>query len=121
WAPPVVPSPADLTWCLNTVYFRNGEDYKTLKRFDIADVLPLMFKSDSKAIATKMLSIILSNASTLLWHSAMLRAQCLVCTFGGRQLRMFPSVLGLLLSKTGFTENRYMDTLSFNIGRMFSL
>lgn len=133
WSKPIIPFPAEVIWCLNTVW-TSGRDEKGERSsrankahgFTVNDGLFLLLGEgyELQQATGRALSTLMRNSSSLLL--ALGQAQ----TFGqvlkidrkySKQALLLPSLIGLLLYKLGHTKGVNMTSPAFLVGRLLSL
>ena len=131
---PWTPSPAEMVWCLNTVWRHTSGAEKAkrplrpeaAKGFDLADGLTLLLDEDQRArpVTARALAALRDRAAPLLseiGHKAV-RSECLIVDKRyGRQLLYWPCIIGILLHRHGMTKGGIMESVAYRIGRMMSL
>ena len=126
WHRPLTPYPAQVVWCLNTVWQRMGTHAETAFDFQIADGLSLLLADGPvlQAIATRAIRAITSNSLSLLLVIGQTTHQGKVHKMRavyGKQALLLPQILGLLLGKLNYKKGIYMRNPPYLIGRLLSL
>lgn len=126
WEPPSIPFPAEVTWCLNTVWARLGSEASLAHGYRIADALALLLEQGIvlQEAVQMGLRLVYANSTPVLLALAQAHVQGQVLKVPKafhRQLRLLPSLLGLLLSKSGLDRGTYMSSPPFLVGRLMSL
>lgn len=126
WQHPLTPYPAEVVWCLNTVWKRMGTYPETALDFQVADGLSLLLADDPvlRIVATRAVRAVISNSLSLLlaigesvhWGKVHPMAK----TYG-KQALLLPKILELLLGKLGDTKGAYMKSPPYLVGRLLSL
>jgi len=133
WNKPLVPFPAEVVWCLNTVWMTDrddkGERYGRAKGAHgttINDVLSLLLAEgeELRQIAARGLEALLRNSSSLLLALGQAHAQGRIYPTDrkySKQPLLLPSIVGLLLHKLGHTKGEIMTSPAFLVGRLFNI
>ena len=126
WAEPLVPFPAELVWCLNTAWRRQGTYPEAVHGFSINDALSLLLDEGFEVhrLASRALDVMTRNSSPLLLAIGQENAFGRVFRVNqkySKQSRLLPSILGLLLHKIGYRKGEIMDSPAFLVGRLMSL
>lgn len=126
WQRPLTPYPAEVVWCLNTVWQRMGTHAETAFDFQIADGLSLLLADGPvlQAVALRAVRTITSNSLSLLLVIGQAAHQGKVHPMGGfygKQALLLPQILGLLLGKLDYEKGIYMKSSPYLIGRLLSL
>ena len=126
WQHPFTPYPAEVVWCLNTVWKRMGTYPETAFDFQVADGLSLLLADDPvlKIVATRAVRAVTSNSLSLLLAIGQTAHQGKVHPMRksyGKQALLLPKILGLLLGKLGDTKGAYMKSPPYLVGRLLSL
>jgi hypothetical protein len=122
---PSIPFPMQLISCVSTVWRRLGSESSPTKSVHIADALSLLLDSgkELESTTTQLLRLLLQNTTGLLLatgQAAVLgRVHSVAKNLQKHQL-LLPSILGLLLSKLGYSKEIYMKTGAFWVGRFLS-
>ncbi len=133
WAEPLILYPAEVVWCLNTVWMRQGTHAEGGHGFSVNDGLCLLLGDglELRQVATRALGTVLRNSSSLLL--ALGQANALERVRKGvheidkksakyaKQALLLPSIIGLLLHKLGYTKGEIMASSTFLVGRMFNI
>ncbi len=126
WQRPRTPYPAEVVWCLNTVWQQMGTHPKTTFDFQISDGLSLLL-SDGPVLQTvtrRAVRAITSNSLSLLLAIGQAGHQEKVHSMSkvyGKQALLLPQILGLLLGKLDYKKGIYMKNAPYLIGRLLSL
>ena len=130
WKHPLIPYPAEVVWCLNTVWKRMGTHAETAFDFQIADGLALLLEEGPvlQAVTMRAVRAITSNSLSLLLELGQTTHHGKVHPMGkkiyeiyGKQALLLPQILGLLLGKLGNKKGIYMKSPPYLIGRLLSL
>ncbi len=126
WKSPLTPYPAEVVWCLNTVWQRMGTYAETAFDFQITDGLSLLLADGPvlRTVATRAVRAITSNSLSLLLAVGQAVHQGKVHPMGkgySKQALLLPRILGLLLGKLDYKKGIYMKSPSYLIGRLLSL
>jgi hypothetical protein len=134
WQKPLIPFPAEVAWCLNTVWMAgkddNGERISRAKGghgFTINDALCLLLGEgiELRHVANRALGTVIRNASTVmlaLGHAhAVGKVHKTENKKYSKQLLLLPSIIGLLLFKLGLTKGVLMASPAFLVGRLFNI
>ena len=126
WRRPITPYPAEVVWCLNTVWQRMGTHAETAFDFQIADGLSLLLADGQvlQTVAMRAIQAITSNSLSLLLVIGQAVHLGKVHPMGkvyGKQALLLPQILGLLLGKLDYKKGIYMKNPPYLIGRLLSL
>ena len=126
WQSPLTPYPAEVVWCLNTVWQQMGTHAETAFDFQIADGLSLLLEGGVvlQAVTMRAVQAIISNSLSLLLALGQAAHQEKVHPMGkvyGKQALLLPQILGLLLGKLDYKKGIYMESPPYLIGRLLSL
>jgi hypothetical protein len=126
WCEPFTPFPAELPWCLNTAWLRNGADLKAVHGYSIDDALCLLLDDDNemRRLANRAIDTIVRNSSSLILAVGQENHYARVFKINqkySKQALLLPSILGLLLYKLGCRKGGYMGSTAFLVGRFMSL
>jgi len=126
WTELLIPFPAEAIWCLNTVWTRQGTHAEGAHGFSINDALCLLLGAgfELQQVAVRALGSALRNSSSLFLAIGQANAQGLVLNVDrkyAKQLKLLPSLFGLLLYKLGHNKGGIMTTPAFLIGKLLNL
>ena len=126
WRRPITPYPAEVVWCLNTVWQRMGTHAETAFDLQIADGLSLLLADGPvlRTVAKRAVRAITSNSLSLLLAIGQAAHQGMVHRMGkvySKQALLLPQILALLLHKLGKEKGTYMKSAPYLIGRLLSL
>lgn len=126
WQRPLTPYPAEVIWCLNTVWQRMGTHAETAFDFQIADGLSLLLADGSvlQTVAMRAVRAITVNSLSLLLAIGQATHHGKVHPMGkvyGKQALLLPQILGLLLAKLDYKKGAYMKSPPYLVGRLLSL
>lgn len=126
WSKPLVPFPAEVVWCLNTVWVRQGTHAEGAHGFTINDGLCLLLGdgTELRQVTTRGLGSLLRNSMSLLLALGQAHAQGKVHAVDrkyAQQPLLLPSIVGLLLHKLGHTKGEIMTSPAFLVGRLFNI
>ena len=126
WKHPLMPYPAEVVWCLNTVWKQMGTHAETAFDFQIADGLSLLLEEGPvlQAVTMRAVRAITSNSLSLLLELGQATHQGKVHPMGkiyGKQALLLPQILGLILGKLDYKKGIYMKSPPYLIGRLLSL
>ena len=126
WQRPLTPYPAEVVWCLNTVWQRMGTHAETAFDFQIADGLSLLLADGPvlQTVATRAVRAITANSLSLLLAIGQAAHHGNVHPMGkvyGKQALLLPQILGLLLAKLDYKKGAYMKSPPYLVGRLMSL
>lgn len=126
WKRPLTPYPAEVVWCLNTVWQRMGRHAETAFDFQISDGLSLLLADGLglQMVAIKAVRTISTNSLSLLLAVGQAIHQEKAHPMGkvyGKQALLLPQILSLLLGKLGYKKGAYMKSPPYLIGRLLSL
>lgn len=130
WVAPYVPFPNEVFECLNERWIGMGERHQDVKRYGMADSLRL-FLSDGGALDQRFLAEMLSQAvrsseSLILGAGQAFARSKHIDDFSKtaadaeRHLRLWPSILGILLRKLNHQKRDYMENTAFLVGQLLS-
>ena len=126
WQRPLTPYPAEVVWCLNTVWQRMGTHAETAFDFQIADGLSLLLADGPvlQTVAMRAVRAITVNSLSLLLAIGQATHHGKVHQMGkvyGKQALLLPQILGLLLAKLEYKKGAYMKSPPYLVGRLLSL
>lgn len=126
WEKALIPFPIDVVWCLNTVWARQGTRAEEARGLSVAGGLNLLLESgpSQQALAGLALGTLIRNAASLLFAMGQAHHQGIVHNAPkkhAKQALLIPSILGLLLAKTGSMKGVFMHQPYFLVGRLLSL
>lgn len=126
WAEPLIPFPAEVTWCLNTAWQRLGSYAEHVHGFSIDEALSLLLGESFVLgnVVNRALRAIVENCSPLLLAIGQENAFGRVFKINqkfSKQARLLPSTIGLLLHKLGFMKGGFMHSPAFLVGRLMNL
>jgi hypothetical protein len=129
WGKPLIPFPAEIVWCLNTVWTRYGKYAEAAHGFSMNDALSLLLDEGavSQQLAVRALNTVIRNSSSILLSMGQATTQGLVqeldksCWKYLKQKQLLPSTIGLLLHKIQRKKGEFMTSSTFLVGRLLSL
>jgi len=137
WQSLLTPFPAEVVWCLNTIWLRQGTpDFRQLvkddqlcgmvRKFAIEDGLRLLLDTgiQLESHAARTLDTLVRQSAPLLLaigHAHHQNKFHRMPSSYAKQARLVPSIFGLLLYKLGYRKGAYMHEFPFLIGRLLSL
>lgn len=134
WQKPLIPFPAEVVWCLNTVWMAGKDDKgERISRakgghgFTINDALCILLGDgiELNQVANRALGAVIRNSSSLLLALGNAHAMGKVHKTDNKKytklLLLLPSIIVLLLYKLGHTKGELMASPAFLIGRFLSL
>lgn len=126
WSNPLIPFPAEIVWCLNTVWIRQGTYAEGAHGFTVNDALCLLLGDgvELQQVASRALGSAVRNSSPLLLAIGQAHVQGVVHKTDrnySKQTLLLPSILGLLLLKLKHTKGEIMASPAFLVGRLLSL
>ncbi|MBI4651802.1 hypothetical protein HY745_11075 [Candidatus Desantisbacteria bacterium] len=126
WKPCLVPFPAEVVWCLNTAWRRQGSYAERIHGFSINDALCLLLDEGDvvKMFSIRAIDTIIKNCSQLLLSIGQEAASGRVFKINKnyeKQALLLPSILGLLLYKINIEKGEYMNSPTYLIGRFLSI
>lgn len=137
WQPLLTPFPAEVVWCLNTIWLRQGTQNPRqlvkddqlcdmVRKFTIEDGLRLLLDVGIQLEyhAAWMLDALVRQSAPLLLaigHAHHREQFHRMPLSYAKQARLLPSILGLLLYKLEHRKGAYMHEPPFLIGRLLSL
>lgn len=123
WKDCVVPFPAEVVWCLNTVWKGGGTYAERVHGFSMNDALSLLLDYGEES---RSLDAIIRNCSSHLLAIGQATASGKVFELHRKyakytkQSLLLPSILGLLLYKLGYMKGGYMSSPAFLVGRIMN-
>jgi hypothetical protein len=126
WKECLVPFPAEVVWCLNTSWTRQGTYAERVYGFSINDALSLLLDEGNEVKRFSQLAIdaIVRNCASLFLAIGQENTCCLVFKMNKKyekQALLLPSILGLLLYKNGIEKGGFMNSPAYLVGRFLSL
>lgn len=134
WQKPLIPFPAEVVWCLNTVWMAGKDDKgerisraKSGHGFTVNDSLCLLLDDgiELNQVANRALGAVIRNSSSLLQALGNAHAMGKVHKTDNKkytkQLLLLPSIIVLLLYKLGHTKGEFMASPAFLVGRLFNI
>lgn len=126
WAEPLIPFPAELIWCLNTAWRRQGTYAEAVHGFSVNDALSLLLDEgyEVQRLATRAIDATVRNSSPLILAIGQENHFGRVFKVNqsyAKQPLLLPSILGLLLYKLGYMKGGFMNSQAFLVGRFLSL
>ncbi|MDD2364699.1 MAG: hypothetical protein PHN84_00900 [Desulfuromonadaceae bacterium] len=126
WIKPLTPFPAEVIWCLNTVWMRQGSHAEGAIGFSVNDALCLLLGEgfELKQTAGRSLGTLVLNCSTLLIALGQAYVEGHVLKTDrkySKQTLLLPSIFGLLLHKLGYMKGEIMTSAAFLVGRFLNL
>jgi len=126
WKECLVPFPAEVPWCLNTAWRRQGTYAARVHGFSINDALCLLLDESNEAIRLSLRAIdaIVRNSASLMLAIGQENAFSRVFKINKKyekQALLLPSILGLLLYKNGIEKGGFMNSPAYLVGRFLSL
>lgn len=129
WKDCMTPFPAEVVWCLNTAWIRQGKEQKRVHGFSINDAINLLIDEgrEVKRLSLRAIDAIVRNCIQLLLALGQEHAAGRVFEIGKKykkfekQALLLPSILGLLLYKNGIEKGGFMNSPAYLVGRFLSL
>lgn len=126
WKECLVPFPAEVVWCLNTAWIRQGTYAERVHGFSINDALSLMLDegNEVKRLSQRAIDAIVRNCTSLLLAIGQENTCFLVFKMNKKyekQALLLPSILGLLLYKNEIKKGGFMNSSAYLVGRFLSL
>ena len=126
WKECLVPFPAEVVWCLNTAWIRQGTYAERVHGFSINDALSLLLDegNEVKRLSLNAIDAIIRNCASLLLAIGQENTCFLVFKMNKKyekQALLLPSILGLLLYKNGIEKGGFMNSSAYLVGRLLSL
>ena len=126
WKECLVPFPAEVVWCLNTAWIRQGTYAERVHGFSINDALSLLLDegNEVKRLSLRAIDAIVRNCASLLLAIGQENTCFLVFKMNKKyekQALLLPSILGLLLYKNGIEKGGFMNSSAYLVGRLLSL
>ncbi len=126
WKECLVPFPAEVVWCLNTAWRRQGTYAERIYGFSVNDALSLLLDDGNEVIRLSLRAIdaIVRNCTSLLLAIGQGNTCFSVFKMNKKfekQALLLPSILGLLLYKNGIEKGGFMNSPAYLVGRFLSL
>ena len=126
WKECLIPFPAEVPWCLNTIWQRQGTYAARVHGFSINDALCLLLDESNEAIRLSLRAIdaIVRNSASLMLAIGQENTFSRVFKINKKdekQALLLPSILGLLLYKNGIEKGGFMNSPAYLVGRFLSL
>lgn len=129
WKECLIPFPAEVVWCLNTAWRRQGTYAERVHGFSIGDALCLLLDEgeEVKRLSTRAIDTLTRNCSQLILAIGKEAAEERVFKIPkkyakyAKQSLLLPSILGLLLYKNGIEKGGFMNSPAYLVGRFLSL
>jgi len=126
WKKCLLPFPAEVVWCLNTVWRRQGTYAEKIHGFSVNDALSLLLDNGNEVIRLSLRAIdaIVRNCTSLLLAIGQGNTCFSVFKMSKKfekQALLLPSILGLLLYKNGIAKGGFMNSPAYLVGRFLSL
>jgi len=126
WKDCLVPFPAEVVWCLNTAWIRQGTYAERVHGFSINDALSLLLDEGNEAqrLSLRAIDTVVRNCTSLLLAIGQENACFSVFKMNKKyekQALLLPSILGLLLYKNGIEKGGFMNSPAYLVGRFLSL
>ncbi len=126
WKECLVPFPAEVVWCLNTAWIRQGTYAERVHGFSINDALNLLLDegSEMQRLSLRAIDAVVRNCTPLLLAIGQENTCFLVFKMNNKyekQALLLPSILGLLLYKNGIKKGGFMTSSAYLVGRLLSL
>lgn len=126
WKECLVPFPAEVVWCLNTAWIRQGTYAERVHGFSINDALSLLLDEGNavQRLSLRAIEAMVRNCTSLLLAIGQENTCFLVFKMNKKyekQALLLPSILGLLLYKNGIKKGDIMNSSAYLVGRLLSL
>lgn len=126
WKECLVPFPAEVVWCLNTSWIRQGTYAERVHGFSINDALSLLLDEGNEVqrLSLRAIDAVVRNCTSLLLAIGQENTCFLVFKMNKKyekQTLLLPSILGLLLYKNGIKKGGFMNSSAYLVGRLLSL
>jgi hypothetical protein len=126
WKGCLVPFPAEVVWCLNTAWRRQGTYAERVHGFSIDEALSLLLDEGTEAsrLSSRAIDAIVRNCSPVLLGIGQKNASGKVFKINKKyekQALLLPSILGLLLYKNRIEKGGFMNSPAYLVGRFLSL
>lgn len=126
WKDCLVPFPAEVVWCLNTAWRRQGTYAERVHGYSINDALNLLLDdgNEVKRLSHRAIDAIVRNSAALLLAMGQENTYGRVFKINKKyekQALLLPSILGLLLYKNGIEKGGFMNSPAYLVGRFLSL
>lgn len=126
WKECLVSFPAEVVWCLNTAWIRQGSYAERVHGFSINDALSLLLDegNEVKRLSRRAIDVIVRNCASLLLAIGQENTCFSVFKMNKKyekQALLLPSILGLLLYKNGIEKGGFMNSPAYLVGRFLSL
>lgn len=126
WKDCLVPFPAEVVWCLNTAWRRQGTYAERVHGYSINDALNLLLDdgNEVKRLSHRAIDAIVRNCASLLLAMGQENTSGRVFKINKKhekQVLLLPPILGLLLYKNGIEKGGFMNSPAYLVGRFLSL
>ncbi len=126
WKECLVPFPAEVIWCLNTAWIRQGTYAERVYGFSINDALSLLLDegNEVRRLSQRAIDAIVRNSALLILAMGQKNASDKDFKINKKyekQALLLPSILGLLLYKNGIEKGGFMNSPAYLVGRFLSL
>lgn len=126
WKDCLIPFPAEVVWCLNTAWRRQGTYAEQVHGFSINDALGLLLDegNEVRRLSQRAIDAIVRNCASFILAMGQENASGRVFKINKKhekQALLLPSILGLLLYKNGIEKGGFMNSPAYLVGRFLSL
>lgn len=126
WKDCLFPFPAEVIWCLNTAWRRQGTYAERVHGFSINDALSLLLDdgNEVRRLAHRAIDAIVRNCASLILALGQKNASgrdFKITKKYEKQALLLPSILGLLLYKNEIEKGGFMNSPAYLVGRFLSL
>lgn len=126
WKDCLIPFPAEVVWCLNTAWRRQGTYAEQVHGFSINDALSLLLDegNEAKRLSLRAIDAIVRNCTSLLLAIGQENTCFLVFKMNKKyekQALLLPSILGFLLYKNRIEKGGFMNSPAYLVGQFLSL
>jgi len=126
WKECLVPFPAEVVWCLNSAWIRQGTYAEQVHGFSVNDALNLLLDegTELKRLSQRAISALVRNCTSLLLAIGQGNTCFSVFKMNKnyeKQALLLPSILGLLLYKNGIEKGGFMNSTAYLVGRFLCL
>ena len=126
WKSCLIPFPAEVVWCLNTVWRRQGTYPERVHGFSINDALCLLLDegNEVKNLSNRAIDAIIRNCSQLIvaiGHEAASAKVLKIDKNYAKQALLLTPILGLLLYKINIEKGGYMSSPAYLVGRFLNI
>lgn len=126
WKDCLIPFPAEVVWCLNTAWRRQGTYAERVHGLSINDALSLLLDegNEVRRLSQRSIDAIVRNCVSFILAMGQENANGRVFKINKKyekQALLLPSILGLLLYKNGIEKGGFMNSPAYLVGRFLCL